>query len=193
MSFREKKPLKSANNHIRIIAGQWRRQRLSVINRDGLRPTGDRMREMLFNWLMPYGPFQTVLDAFAGTGALGFEALSRGAQHAIFLEQQADVYQQLKSNCHQLKASATVHHTNALAWLSKQNQAFDLVFLDPPFSQELWQDTVQILEDRALLSKDAIIYVETPKSVEVQLPSRWQQIKHKQMGNTIARLFLASA
>ena len=123
---------------IRIIGGQWRGRKLPVPDSAGLRPTTDRVRETLFNWLAPVLPEARCLDCFAGSGALGLEALSRYAGSATLLELERPVAQQLTKNLQTLRASnGTVIQTNTLNWLAQPGEPFDVVFIDPPFRQGL--------------------------------------------------------
>ena len=123
-------------HEVRIVGGVWRRTRLRVLDKPGLRPTPDRVRETLFNWLGQDLMGWVCLDAFAGTGALGLEAASRGAQQVVLIEQDAQLVQQLHAHVEQLKAAQVkVQRTDALTALASwPAQSADLVFLDPPFS-----------------------------------------------------------
>ncbi|MBW8312559.1 MAG: 16S rRNA (guanine(966)-N(2))-methyltransferase RsmD [Rhizobium sp.] len=158
---------------VRIIAGQLRGSKLPVPDRPGLRPTSDRVRETLFNWLQPKLPGARVLDLFAGTGALGFEAASRGAAAVRLVERDPGLAQGLRDSAARLKAaSVAVDTTDALAWLRRApDQAFDLVFLDPPFEAGLWEPAAALLGP--WLAPGAWIYVETPQNVAPSLPADW--------------------
>ncbi len=197
MKTRDKNTV-SATSSLRIIAGQWRGRKLPILTSDGLRPTGDRLRETLFNWLAPYIPRARCLDLFAGTGALGLEALSRGAESATLLELDRVVASQLRRNCATLDAThADVIETSALDWLSQQNgvadaepRTFDLVFVDPPFAADLWQAAIDALAQHPILAPDAVIYIETPKQVQLQVPEDWLLHRRKQVGAVCCYLFL---
>jgi len=143
MSKQNKKPnrvIHAGQGSIRIIAGEWRGRKLPVIDVDGLRPTSDRIRETLFNWLMPYLSGSRCLDLFAGTGALGFEAASRGAHNVDFVESHRQVSQALSENIKLLEANAIVHNMAANAFLTRSaTESFDLVFVDPPFAENMVQ------------------------------------------------------
>jgi 16S rRNA (guanine966-N2)-methyltransferase len=151
---------------VRIIGGRWRGRRLPVVDADGLRPSGDRVRETLFNWLQPVLPGARVLDLFAGTGALGLEALSRGAAKAVLVERATAVATTLRAAVQGLGAEdlADVVQADALAWLgavpSPATPRFDVVFLDPPFATVPWPRLWPALA--AWLADDAWLYVESP-------------------------------
>ena len=131
-----------ASGQIRIIGGLWRGRKLPVLNSEGLRPTTDRIKETLFNWLMFDVNERRCLDLFAGSGSLGFEALSRGASQVVMVEKDHQVAQQLSQNLARLpQAPATVVNTDAMRYLASSATPFDLVFLDPPFHQEPSVDT----------------------------------------------------
>lgn len=159
---------------IRIIGGRWRGTRLSVPASPGLRPSSDRARETLFNWLMPVLSGARVVDAFAGTGALGLEAVSRGAASAVLVERDAALAQALRATVARLSAQPSVEvvQSDALAWLARQAPAsFDLAFVDPPFGAGLWQATLDVL--LPALAPDAWVYVESPHDQALALPPHW--------------------
>jgi 16S rRNA (guanine966-N2)-methyltransferase len=159
---------------VRIIGGHWRGTRLAVPASPGLRPSSDRVRETLFNWLQPVLPGARVLDLFAGTGALGLEAVSRGAAHAVLVERDPGLAKALKETVTRLTASAAVDvvQSDALAWLPGQpQQAFDIAFVDPPFAQDLWQPTLAVLLPK--LAAGAWLYVESPVEEVPHVPAGW--------------------
>lgn len=158
---------------IRLIGGRWRGTRLDVPARPGLRPTSDRVRETLFNWLMPHLPGARVLDAFAGTGALGLEALSRGAASAVLVERDAALAAALRGTLGRLEGGdrAQVVQGDALAWLRTSTAAFDIAFVDPPFAGGLWPALWPLLEPR--LAADALVHVESPGDVDAGVPTGW--------------------
>ncbi len=156
---------------VRIIGGRWRGTKLAVPDRPGLRPSSDRVRETLFNWLMPALPGARVLDLFAGTGVLGLEALSRGAAHAVLVERDPGLAEALREATAKLSAPAEVHAADALAWLGGRGDAFDLVFLDPPFADGLWARALDGLAPR--LAPGAWVYVESPADVQPGVPPAW--------------------
>lgn len=194
----KKKPKSTAlsNNkgEVRIIAGLWRGRKLPVLSAEGLRPTGDRVKETLFNWLMPYIVDARCLDCFAGSGALGLEALSRQAKCVTFLELNKAVALQLQQNLQRLQCggeNAKVIQQNSLHFLAQpQTQAqFDIVFLDPPFHFGLAQQAIDLLEQHHWLANEALIYVETEKGEMLHTPTHWQLCKEKNTGQVSYRLY----
>ncbi|MBN3063285.1 16S rRNA (guanine(966)-N(2))-methyltransferase [Pectobacterium aquaticum] len=187
-----KKNASSAAGQIRIIGGQWRGRKLPVPDSPGLRPTTDRVRETLFNWLAPVIQQSRCLDCFAGSGALGLEALSRYAAHATLLEMERAVAQQLTQNLALLRAeNAEVVNTDALSWLAKLGTPFDVVFLDPPFRKELLNNTLALLEQQGWLAPDAWIYVETEaENAQLTIPENWQLHREKIAGQVAYRLYI---
>lgn len=154
---------------VRIIGGRWRGTRLPVADAAGLRPTSDRARETLFNWLQPPLPGARVLDLFAGSGALGLEALSRGASEAWLVERDRDVAESLRQAIARLHAEgeARVVAADALAFLREPSCVrFDIVFLDPPFAAGLWPAAFAALPQ--WLADDAWLYVESPAEAGVE-------------------------
>lgn len=188
--------IKKSQHHtlgqVRIIGGQWRGRKLPVLTSPGLRPTPDRVRETLFNWLDPMIQNARCLDCFAGSGALGLEALSRYAKSATLLELENNVAQQLINNLALLKAEdGCVINTNTLNWLAQTGQPYDVIFLDPPFQQELLTKTIHLLEKRNWLADEAWIYVETAvKDTRVAFPSHWQLHREKTAGQIVYRLYI---
>lgn len=178
---------------MRIISGKWRRRNLPVGDAQGLRPTGDRVRETLFNWLSPYVHGARCLDLFAGTGALGLEALSRGAAFVQFAENALPTAKQLSINLDTLKADSTEYALNigdGLQWLNDfSGDAFDLVFLDPPFADTLWQNCCDLLDTKGALAQEALIYVESPSETKIKVPNHWHELKALKAGSVSARLF----
>lgn len=187
-----KKPTRGASGQIRIIGGQWRGRKLPVPDSPGLRPTTDRVRETLFNWLAPHMVDARCLDCFAGSGALGLEALSRYAAQATLIEMERGVAQQLSQNLATLKAShGQVVNANTLEFLSKPGQPFNIVFIDPPFRKGLLEQTVTLLEQNGWLADNALIYIE--REVEgglPPLPASWQPHREKIAGQVAYRLFI---
>ena len=159
---------------LRIIAGSLRGSRLTVPDKAGLRPTSDRIRETLFNWLAPVIDGARCLDLFAGTGALGIEALSRGAASCTLVESDRALARLIEENLARLKVeNARVVATDAAGMLAGTAQPFDVVFLDPPFGADLWNESARRLESGGWLSGDAWIYVESPVDAELALPPTW--------------------
>lgn len=181
---------------VRIIGGDWRGRKLDFPVLDGLRPTPDRVRETLFNWLQGYLPGARCLDLFSGSGALGLEALSRGAASVTFIDQAPEVIRQLRSNLNLLKVqNAELIGGSVLNWLEQcpagEASRFDLVFMDPPFRQGLVEPVCALLEARQLLAEDALIYIETEAELTLsQLPANWQPYREKRAGQVAYRLFL---
>ena len=180
---------------LRIIGGSLRGSRLAVADVMGLRPTSDRVRETLFNWLAPTISGARCLDLFAGTGALGVEALSRGAAHVDFVERDARLAQQLREDLVRLKQTgATVRNADALSVLAQPpGQGYELVFLDPPFDANLWESAIQQLESQAWLVANALIYVESPALQELSLPGAWQVHRESRAGAVRYALYRRSA
>ena len=171
---------------LRIVAGNWRSRLLEIADVPGLRPTSMRIRETLFNWLAPRLAGARCLDLFAGTGALGLEALSRGAGHCTFVEKSAKATATLHTNVSNLQASgATVINVNALRYLQQPGGArFDVVFLDPPFAADLQSDLCRLLQEGSKLVDNARIYIEEDRSRPAfELPEQWQVLKTKNAGN----------
>lgn len=179
---------------IRIIGGQWRGRKLPVPESAGLRPTTDRVRETLFNWLAPWLPQARCLDCFAGSGALGIEALSRYAKTVTLLELERSVARQLSTNLQQLNASQSqVISTNTLAWLNMNGQPYDIVFVDPPFRKGLLDETLALLEKHHWLADEAVIYTESEVEQGLpKVPTHWQLYREKIAGQVAYRLYLRS-
>jgi len=178
----------SSLGSVRIIGGTWRGRRLPVLQQPGLRPTGDRQREMLFNWLQGAVSGAKCLDLFAGSGALGFEALSRGAERLQAVELTRQAAQQLRENAALLGAQAAVAHSDWEAFLATDKQQYSLVFLDPPFAEQLLPRVLPLLEGR--LADEAYIYVEDDSAHQPpEWPQGWELLKEKTSGGTVSRLF----
>ncbi|WP_460029882.1 16S rRNA (guanine(966)-N(2))-methyltransferase RsmD [Mannheimia haemolytica] len=177
---------------VRVIAGLWRGKKLPVLNAEGLRPTTDRVKETLFNWLMHDIAHSRCLDCFAGSGSLGIEALSRQAQTVVFLEKFANAANQLKKNLQALKSEqGSVIHTDTLAYLAQKNngEPFNIVFIDPPFHQGFVPQVLNLLAENNWLAPNAILYVETEKNhPPLELPQGWQILKEKAAGMVVSRL-----
>ena len=162
-------------NTLRIIGGEWRGRRIRFPGRGGIRPTPDRVRETLFNWLMAKVPGSRCLDLFAGSGALGLEALSRGAAHSTFVERDRTNAASLREITAALAPGrATVVEADAIAWLATAPRAFDVVFLDPPFADGVLAETMRQLDARGWLAEGAFVYLESPaRAGEPALPAGW--------------------
>jgi len=155
---------KASNNRIRIIGGEWRSRQLPFIEVPGLRPTPDRVRETLFNWLQGKIAGARCLDLFSGSGAIGFEALSRYAGDVVMVEKHARVSQQLQENLELLeagnKSSALIVNKDAISYLDQTAQSFDLIFLDPPYRKGLLPNVLDIIVASQLLRAGGLIYLE---------------------------------
>ncbi len=185
----------NATGNIRIIAGKHRGRKLPVLMSEGLRPTTDRVKETVFNWLMPYVNDSDCLDCFAGAGSLGFEALSRNAATVTLVELDKSNAVQLEKNKTLLKANnVDIHNTNTLKWLAIQpRKRFDLVFIDPPFRQGLAQQSIDLLQ-QGWLADEALIYVEMEnENNQLSLPHSWSLLKEKISGQVSYRLYQLTA
>ncbi|SFN12859.1 16S rRNA (guanine(966)-N(2))-methyltransferase RsmD [Dokdonella immobilis] len=168
---------------LRIVAGSLRGSRIDVVDQEGLRPTSDRVRETLFNWLAPMIEGARCLDLFAGTGALGIEALSRGAGECVFVERDRGLAGRLEATLARLKVpGARVVCADALVWLAQPAGRFDLVFLDPPFGADLWAEAARRLEANGWLAESAWIYVEAPMGTRLELPPTWNLYREGKAG-----------
>ena len=184
----------SRPGRLRIVAGKWRSRLLQVADDPTLRPTSERIRETLFNWLAPDIEGARCLDLFAGSGALGLEALSRGAGSAVFTEQSQRSADVLLQNIQNLDAKgAEVLVTESLHYLrSERASAFDIVFLDPPFADELHEELCRLLQANGWLAENATIYLEQPRDAQApRLPDGWVVLKEQTAGNV--RYFLLRA
>jgi 16S rRNA (guanine966-N2)-methyltransferase len=190
----------SKQGQCRIIAGKWRGRNIKFNDAEGLRPTTDRIRETVFNWLRSYIPQSHCLDCFSGSGVLGFEALSRGAAEVVFIEKNIKTIKSLKDNASLLAASnASIYHADFLSWLQsvqvdkrlnqRFNHHFDMVFLDPPFNSDLLAKSCALLNSSGCLAEDAIIYVEHAVDEKVVLPDNWTCLKEKKSGQVSYKLF----
>ena len=153
---------------VRIIGGKWRGRKLPVVDVATLRPTPDRVRETLFNWLQPVIEGSSCLDLYAGTGVLGLEALSRGAGEVVLVEQNSDAVLQISRNIEALSANGVrLYQNDALEWLKNNRQKFDVVFLDPPYRQGLIEKSSALIRSHGCLKKNALIYIEADKTIQV--------------------------
>ncbi len=181
---------RTTSGRIRIIGGRLRNSRLDAPDLPGLRPTAERVRETLFNWLAPVIDGARCIDLCAGTGALGIEALSRGAASVQFVEREVRAAQALRGNLERLKAVAgQVTATDAMAFLRQPPQPCDLVFLDPPFALDLWAPLAQQLETGGWLTAGAWIYVESPRDTVPVLPPNWHAHREGQVGEVRFALY----
>lgn len=171
----------SAAHQVRIIGGSWKRSKLPVVERPGLRPTPDRVRETVFNWLGQDLSGWRCLDAFAGSGAFGFEAASRGAAKVVLLERDEAVARSLRATALRLNAQALrVECADALAWMARADaEAFDLVFVDPPYDAGLHERAIAAAG--RLLGPDGFIYVESRRAV-VEPSAPWRIFRKSRAG-----------
>ncbi len=186
---------KLTTSSLRIIGGQWKRRTLTFLAVEDLRPTPDRVRETLFNWLQFEIQGKRCLDAFAGSGALGVEALSRGAADCVFMEKHSSQAKQLQQTLMDLGKSTPVLVGDTLLLLSQQKIAFDVVFLDPPYSLNFWQSVCDILVKQQLIHAESWIYIEADRDwSDLGLPTAWQVIKSTRAGSVhgfLARYILS--
>jgi len=184
-----------STGQIRIIAGQWRGRKLPVPDSAGLRPTTDRVRETLFNWLSADIQQARCLDCFAGSGALGLEALSRYAASVTLLELEKPVAQQLQKNLSALNAqNGRVVQANTLSWLAQAGEPHDVVFIDPPFRKGLLEQTLSLLEQHGWLAENALIYVESEvENGMPPVPVNWNLHREKIAGQVAYRLYARQA
>ena len=174
---------------LRIIGGLYRGKKLHFPDVDGLRPTPDRIRETLFNWLMHDIKEARCLDAFAGSGALGLEAFSRGAAQVVFLEQSPHAYANLKNIVtHFNSPKLKVTHTDALSYLQQSQEEFDIIFLDPPFAQNYLPQCISNITHSHVLKPGGLIYLESASLVQLD-EMQWRPLKVKQAGQVVYRLF----
>lgn len=181
-----------APGRVRIIGGHLRGSVLDVPDRPGLRPTPNRLRETLFNWLQPTLAGAACLDLFAGSGALGLEALSRGAGALQLVERDAGLAAALRANLARLcpDRGAQVHTGDACSFLgSVSSRRFDVVFIDPPFATDLWNAVAEQLEDGVWLAPQARVYLEMPAGKRVAVPSTWTLEREKNIGGVHATLY----
>lgn len=180
---------KRTPGQLRIIGGTWRGRKLAVAPLSGLRPTPDRVRETLFNWLAPVLHGARCLDLFAGSGALGIEAASRGAAECVLVERDAQAVRILREQVGRLAAQQVrVIEAEALHWLTTSPQPFDIVFLDPPFASDLLPQCIEQLENRGWLAPQAWIYLETGCDTLPALPPNWELYRDRRAGQVAYRL-----
>jgi 16S rRNA (guanine966-N2)-methyltransferase len=176
----------NSRNRVRIIGGDWRSRVVVFADAPDLRPTPDRVRETLFNWLRPTLVGAKCLDLFAGSGVLGFEALSRGASAVTALELAPQAIAAIRENIHTLQTDKfRLEPRDALDWLhvNAQQQRFDVIFLDPPFAENLHEECCRLLAEQQWLARGALIYLESGGSLDsIVLPQGWELIRHKRAG-----------
>ena len=175
-----------ARNRLRIIGGEWRSRVVSFADIPDIRPTPDRVRETLFNWLQAPIVGARCLDLFAGSGVLSFEALSRGARSVLALELDPKAAAAIRNNANQLKTGhLQLIQENALDWLQKNGsgQQFDVIFVDPPYTAGFYEPCCHLLQQNGWLAPSALVYLEADQSLDLlTLPEEWRLIKHKRAG-----------
>lgn len=174
---------------IRIIGGQYRGKKLSFPDIEGLRPTPDRVKETVFNWLMHRIRGARCLDAFAGSGSLGFEAYSRGAARVVLIEASPKAYANLKQIADGFDSQKLcVIHSDISDYFKKHNEFFDLIFLDPPFSKNYLPECVEFLTHSNLLVPAGLLYIESATKPLLD-PKYWSEKKSAQAGQVIYGLY----
>jgi len=173
--------MRASSGKIRIIAGKWRGRKLDVFDSPGLRPTPDRVRETLFNWLQQEVVAARCLDLFAGTGALAFEALSRGATEVIMVESNPKIIESLRQQAETLGSeNHTIQLADAISWLKQGIKGFDIIFIDPPFGQGYIEKCCAIIREDSLLNDNGLVYIESEKNISV--PAGWRTMKQSKAG-----------
>jgi 16S rRNA (guanine966-N2)-methyltransferase len=179
------KPVPGSRNFVRIIGGGWRGRRVSFPDVPGLRPTPDRVRETLFNWLQHSIAAARCLDLFAGSGALGLEALSRGAKEVVFVEQSVPAARTLQAELGRLggTAKARVMEMGAARFLRTPGEPFDVIFLDPPFGRNALAEYIPLLESGEWVKSGGLVYLENERAAGAPaLPAQWELLKSKSAG-----------
>lgn len=180
-------PMSSTSYSMRIIGGKWRGRKVSFAQHDDIRPTPNRIRETLFNWLQRYVHDASCLELYAGSGILSLEALSRGAKYVTLVEQSRQVHQHLQSELANITDGSQVYrciNQAAISWASHQSDGpFDIIFLDPPFAGSELETVLPLIATEDLLSADGIIYIESPvKILSEAIPSQFEIYKQKKAG-----------
>ncbi len=184
MDFSLSRSKKNHQNQLRIIAGEWRGRKLSFPDHQGLRPTTDRIRETVFNWLQGRLVGARVLDLFAGSGALGLEAASRGAAEVIMVDNHLPAIESIIAHSQMLKTlKVQALHMQANQFIEQSDSPFDLIFVDPPFASDLQQTLLPQLLHPKMLKAKALVYVEAPKSVQFTLPTPYEWYRHSDAGD----------
>lgn len=187
-----------SQSSIRIIGGDLRSRKIHFPEQQDLRPSADRVRETLFNWLQLDMPGSHCLDLFAGSGVLGIESISRGASAVTFVENNSQAAHAIRENLNQLELeSGNVECIDALRWLEarkKTDGKYDVVFLDPPFAQDITAAACELLEKMNMLSVGCKIYVETGENNKpITFPPSWREIKRKKAGRVSFCLMIKEA
>ncbi|NQX87408.1 MAG: 16S rRNA (guanine(966)-N(2))-methyltransferase RsmD [Halioglobus sp.] len=179
---------------VRIIGGRWRGRKLDFEPLEGLRPTGDRVKETLFNWLAPHIMGARCIDLFAGTGALGLEALSRGAVHCTFVDTSRAVTKRINDQLLRLGATdqGSCHQATAKQFLENTSERYDIVFIDPPFRLNLSTEVCAALTGQ--MSRNGVVYIETDaRRSPPAMPSDWIQLREKVAGSVLFQLYQNTA
>lgn len=180
-------------NELRVIGGRWRSRKIRFPDADGLRPTANRIRETLFNWLQFRIEGKRCLDLFAGSGACGIEALSRGASEVVFVENSPESARAIRENLEQLEGNGIVHCADALSWLRtprNDDRGFAIVFMDPPYTANLEILCCALLEQSGRLLPGSLVYLESDKDLPAgEFPSNWRRLKHAKAGLVYYSLF----
>jgi len=188
MTRKQRRAARQSENTVRIIGGQMRSRKVRFSDREGLRPSPDRVRETLFNWLQPVLGGARCLDLFAGSGVLGFEALSRGAASVVLVERHAQVLSCLREQVAalELQQYCQLHEADGLQWLrSNAEQPFDIIFLDPPYRQSMLAESCELLADGDWVHSGTRIYLEAERELgEPQLPQGWTLLRSGQAGQS---------
>lgn len=182
---KSQKPPPGKRNSLRIIGGGWRGRRVHFPDSPGLRPTADRIRETVFNWLQFSLAGTRCLDLFAGSGALGLEALSRGARQVVFVDDATAVVQSLREELGRLDGAvrAQVLQTTAARYLGQPGEPFDVIFLDPPFAPGALAEPVALIEAGGWIKPGGWLYLESERQAgPPRLPTRWDLVKSKSAG-----------
>ncbi|MFP4286995.1 MAG: 16S rRNA (guanine(966)-N(2))-methyltransferase RsmD [Candidatus Izemoplasmataceae bacterium] len=169
---------------MRVISGKYRSRTLLEVEDKATRSTKDRVKEALFNALYPVSHYQDVLDLFAGSGALGIEALSRGANKATFVEKSMNAYTILKKNLDRLNIHAHTYHQDALSFLKEENKSYDLILLDPPYNMTLIDQALKMIHDKKLLQEAGRVVLLSHKDESLGIPDAFNVIKSKPYGIT---------
>ena len=186
--------MKHQDRTLRIIGGNWRGRKITFPEHDDIRPTGDRVRETLFNWLMHDIRGADCLDLFAGSGVLSIEALSRGANHITLIESNEAASSGISQNLALLDADPNRFDnikSNAMTWLGQCDTGFDLIFIDPPFASNVLPAVLEHLAVRQIARK--FVYLETPVALETRdLPNQWNLYRQKYTGSVHYSLCITS-
>ncbi|EPE37498.1 ribosomal RNA small subunit methyltransferase D [Candidatus Photodesmus katoptron] len=187
----QKNVSKKKPGFIRIISGSLKGRRLIVHNIDGLRPTTDKVKETLFNWLAKYIYKAKCLDLFSGSGSLGFEAASRQAEKVVFVELNSIAFKQIRENIISLNGkNLSVINSDVFPYLNQKGTPYHIVFIDPPFRKKMINNTIKLLEENGWLTDNSMIYVESEKELILNfIPKYWNLYREKAVGQVICRLF----